>query len=60
LQVGLLISVTLNFLPREMTQGLTDMTKTIFMSDQGRSAWMILPILFMIIAPSQKNQPSDY
>jgi len=60
LQVGLLISVTFNFLPREMTQGLTDMTKTIFMSDQGRSAWMILPILFMIIVPSQKNQPSDY
>jgi hypothetical protein len=41
LQVGLLISVTLNFLPREMTQGLTEMTKNIFMSDQGKSSGMI-------------------
>lgn len=55
LQVGLLISVTLNFLTREMTQGLTEVTRNIFMSDQGRSAWLILPILFMIVAPSQKQ-----
>ena len=51
LQVGLLISVTLNFLPAQVTQGLTFVTKAIFMSDQGRSAWLILPILFMVIAP---------
>lgn len=58
LQVGLLISVTLNFLPREMTQGLTEVTRNIFMSDQGRSAWLILPILFMIVAPTSKqDQP---
>jgi len=60
LQVGLLISVTLNFLPREMTQGLTDMTRNIFMSDQGRSAWLILPIAFMIVAPTQqRDRASD-
>ncbi|MFA5935245.1 MAG: hypothetical protein WC787_00090 [Patescibacteria group bacterium] len=52
MQVGLLMSVTLNFLPREMTQGLTEITKQIFMSDEGRSAWLILPIAFMIIAPT--------
>lgn len=55
LQVGLLISVTLNFLPKEMTQGLTDVTKTIFMSDRGRTAWLILPIIIMAIAPKQKE-----
>jgi len=60
LQVGLLISVTLNFLPREMTQGLTDVTKTIFMSDQGRSAWLILPIAFMILAPTQRDNRQEY
>lgn len=59
LQVGLLISVTLNFLPREMTQGLTEVTRNIFMSDQGRSAWMILPIVFMIVAPVQKDRTAD-
>ncbi|MBI5655197.1 hypothetical protein HZC53_06125 [Candidatus Uhrbacteria bacterium] len=55
LQVGLLISITLNFLPREITQGLSDSTKNIFMSDNGRSAWMILPIVLMAIAPKQKK-----
>jgi hypothetical protein len=51
LQVGLLISVTLGFLPHEWTQGLTETTKQIFMSDRGRSAWLILPIVFMALAP---------
>ncbi|MBU1348702.1 hypothetical protein KJ781_01380 [Patescibacteria group bacterium] len=55
LQVGLLISVTLTLLPPEMTQGLTDVTKQIFMSDKGRTAWLILPILIMAIAPKQKE-----
>ena len=55
LQVGLLISITLNFLPANMTQGLSEGTRQIFMSDNGRSAWMILPIVFMIIAPKQKT-----
>jgi hypothetical protein len=61
LQVGLLISVTLNFLPTEWTQGLTDVTKQIFMSDRGRTAWLILPILVMVIAPKQKDpSPNRY
>jgi hypothetical protein len=56
LQVGLLISITLNFLPPEMTQGLTQVTKDIFMSERGRSAWLILPIFFMAIAPQPKDR----
>lgn len=59
LQVGLLISVTLNFLPSDMTKSLTEITKQTFMSDQGRSAWLILPIIFMIFAPKQKDHHSD-
>ncbi|MEO5927427.1 MAG: hypothetical protein ABIO72_01870 [Patescibacteria group bacterium] len=59
LQVGLLISVTLNFLPKEMTQGLTEVTRNIFMSDQGRSAWLILPIVFMILAPTDRSSRLD-
>jgi len=55
LQVGLLISITLNFLPPDMTSGLSEGTRQIFMSDNGRSAWMVLPIVFMIIAPKQKK-----
>lgn len=55
LQVGLLISITLSFLPREITQGLSEGTKLVFMSDNGRSAWMILPIVLMAIAPKGKK-----
>jgi len=54
LQVGLLISITLHFLPPEMTNDLSEATKQIFMSDQGRSAWMILPIVMMALAPKAK------
>lgn len=59
LQVGLLISITLNFLPSSMTSGLSEGTRQIFMSDNGRSAWMILPIIFMIIAPKGNSNRSD-
>jgi hypothetical protein len=59
LQVGLIISVTLNFLPKEMTQGLTEVTKQIFMSDRGRTAWLVLPILIMAIAPQKKDPAHD-
>lgn len=55
LQVGLLISVTLNFLPHDMTAGLTETTKQIFMSENGRTAWLILPVLVMVIVPKQKE-----
>jgi len=55
LQVGLLISITLNFLPAEITQGLSDGTKQIFMGDNGRSAWMVLPIVLMALAPKSKG-----
>ncbi len=59
LQVGLLISVTLNFLPPTITQGLTQVTKNIFMSNYGRSAWLILPIVFMVIAPKGKHEAGE-
>lgn len=55
LQVGLLISITLNFLPKEMTNGLSEATKQIFMSDYGRSAWMILPIATMLLTPRHRS-----
>jgi hypothetical protein len=59
LQVGLLISITLSFLPSELTNNLSSITKQIFMSDNGRSAWMIIPILFMAIAPKGSGGGGD-
>lgn len=56
LQVGLLISITLSFLPQEITGTLTEFTRQVFLSYWGKSAWLILPVLFMAIAP----RPKDY
>lgn len=51
LQVGLLISITLSFLPAEMTSSLSGYTQQIFLSYWGKSAWIVLPVVFMAIAP---------
>ncbi|MEN9558235.1 MAG: hypothetical protein RL141_604 [Candidatus Parcubacteria bacterium] len=51
LQVGLLISITLSFLPPEATTALSIQTQQIFLSYWGKSAWMVLPVVFMAIAP---------
>jgi hypothetical protein len=55
LQVGLLISITLSFLPQEVTGTLTPFTQQVFLSYWGKSAWLILPVVFMAIAPQQRN-----
>jgi len=48
LQVGLLISVTLSFLPPEATNNLHELSRWIFASDMGRFAWITAPILAMV------------
>ena len=49
LQVGLLISVILSFLPAEIASELLPITKDIFTSDKAQFAWLLAPILAMII-----------
>ncbi len=53
LQVGLLVSVTLSFLPKNVVDSLAPITKLIFTSDIGRFAWIVAPIAAMIILPEQ-------
>ncbi|MCW1892430.1 MAG: hypothetical protein KIH65_004300 [Candidatus Uhrbacteria bacterium] len=55
LQVGLFISIGLSFLPTDLSSHLTPITREIFLSYWGRSAWLILPIVFMAIAPKQAS-----
>lgn len=55
LQVGLLISITLTFIPQDVTNTLTPFTRDVFLSYWGRSAWLILPVVFMAIAPRSKS-----
>jgi hypothetical protein len=55
LQVGLLISITMSFLPPETANAFSIQTQQIFMSDYGRSAWLIAPIVFMSLSPRKKD-----
>ena len=48
LHVGLLISVTLSFLPPEAIGGLANFTQGMFVSDFGRLFWITTPILGIV------------
>ncbi|MFZ6015143.1 MAG: hypothetical protein ACOYUZ_02185 [Patescibacteria group bacterium] len=56
LQVGLLISITMSFLPPETANAFTEQTRQIFLSDQGRTAWLVAPIVFMALGPKPKKK----
>lgn len=48
LHVGLLVSVTLSFMPPEMVHKFSGLTQYIFTNDWTRFAWIIAPIIAMI------------
>jgi hypothetical protein len=56
LQIGLLISVTLSYLPANVTASLSDLTKQIFINDTAKFLWIIAPILAMIIIRAPKRR----
>lgn len=51
LQAGLLISVTLSFLPEESIGTFADITKDLFVNDTAKSIWIVAPILAMAFMP---------
>ena len=53
LQVGLLISSVLFFLPGQLVD--SGIARDYFINDTARSAWMLAPILAMIILPRKKK-----
>lgn len=55
LQVGLLISITLSFLPVDMLRSFSQFTRDFFISDIGKSCWLILPIVVMALGPKAKK-----
>ena len=63
LHVGLLISITLSFLPPSASTHLAPLTQKIFVQDIGRFAWIIAPIMAMILikggAAEKKKLVSD-
>lgn len=56
LQVGLLISVTLSFLPAEATAHLHPLTVRVFVSEMGRFTWIAAPIVAMVFFSGERNQ----
>ena len=56
-QVGLIASVVINLLPAGLVAGLTAQTKLLFMSEYGRSAWLILPDVSLAILANRRSEP---
>lgn len=56
LHVGLLISMTLSYLPAEAKNQLLPVTLQIFTSEQGRFAWIVLPIVAMLLVRGEKKE----
>ncbi len=49
LQVGLLVSVGLSFLPTEALQHFSEQSRMVFNSDPARFVWLVAPIAAMMI-----------
>lgn len=56
LHAGLLLSVTLSFIPNDVSGWLSPLTKTLFVSDHAKAVWVILPIVTMIFLGGGKDK----
>lgn len=62
LHVGLLISITLSFLPPAAASHLAPLTQKVFVEDVGRFAWIVAPIAAMILVKggaAEKKLPKE-
>lgn len=56
LHVGLLVSITISFLPSESLNYLAPITRTIFVSEIGRPFWLIAPIFGLVTLLPKKDK----
>lgn len=56
LHVGLLVSVTLSFFPRDITHVLSPMTQLLFISNTAKAAWVLLPVVAMAILGGKEKE----
>lgn len=56
LQCGLMISVTLSFLPAGTTDNLSPFVQQAFLSDPARFSWLVLPIVLMAFVKGKKKE----
>jgi len=57
LQVGLMASIIMSFLPEVALEHFSNYTKTIFVSDIGKFVWLVLPILALAFFKSGSSYP---
>lgn len=57
-QVGLTVSTALFLLPSQVITALSPGFRTVFLSDEGRSLWLILPI-FLLFAIGRESYDDD-
>lgn len=55
LQVGLLVSIVLSFLPPSAVQNLAPLTRRVFAQENARFIWIIAPILAMAVFRGSKK-----
>ena len=56
LQVGLLISIILSYLPHNVSGNLAALTQNVFASEAGRLAWLVLPVFAMMLVRKSKDE----
>lgn len=59
LHVGLLVSVTISFLPDAALVALLPATRKLFVSELARFLWIILPIVAMILIKGRKSRHDE-
>ncbi len=60
LHVGLLVSIVLSFLPPGSIEKLAPLTRSIFTHDYARFAWIIAPIILMILIKGESKKKLRY
>lgn len=60
IHVGLLVSITLSFLPPESIEKLSPWTRTLFVHDYARFLWIVAPIILMILLKGKKDKKLRY
>lgn len=55
--VGLLLSVTLGYLPEDIVQHISENMRELFISEQARFFWLVTPVVAMVmIKPKRKEE----
>lgn len=54
--VGLLVSITLSFLPKDAVEHLAPMTRQFFASEAAKFTWIVLPIFGMVLMKTDRRR----